>query len=470
MINNKKDLLLKIVLIFALALSHKALMIIMGLPHISFLQHIFTIFSIILILLLFSAFNNKIQNKNFKSVVENSIAPAYIIQDGKIIYCNEALGNLLGYSRGEVIGKDFKMFVYNQDIIKVEKNIESKLKGKKPKSYELRVIKKSGETTYVEVHGSVIMYNGYSSVGGILLDSTEKRRVLRELDKTQQEFKSLFENNPDAVFSVDRGGRFTRMNQKCELILKMNKEYFLNKHFTELLPTYEIPRMEKIFKSVIMSGRSETFDTEMLVNSELVFLRCTSIPIIVNNSVVGVHGVVQDITNEKAMTEKMKYMAYHDYLTGLPNRALFREKLKEKILFRKDNVGLMFLDLDGFKEINDKYGHSTGDEVLKIISNRLTNVLFKNDIVCRLAGDEFTIIIDELDDTSFECLSFIADKIVEEIKKPIEIDNNIVSVTTSLGVSLYKENLSIDDFIKQADFAMYEAKRLGKNKYCFYGL
>jgi diguanylate cyclase (GGDEF)-like protein len=175
--------------------------------------------------------------------------------------------------------------------------------------------------------------------------------------------------------------------------------------------------------------------------------------------------VIEKTHELRAKSEEMSHLAHHDSLTNLPNRLLFEQKLQEAIEIAQEieeRVGVLFLDLDGFKEINDTYGHKTGDLLLQAITKRLKNIIRTSDIVARLGGDEFTVIVQS---ANHETLEKIADKIITDIQIPIVIQDLELFVTFSIGMSLYPEDgLTTELLLKYADTAMYRAKEEGKNR------
>ncbi len=201
-------------------------------------------------------------------------------------------------------------------------------------------------------------------------------------------------------------------------------------------------------------------------------------------------GVIRDITQRKLMEEQLKrtaaelfrsnnelklkedhlrYLAYHDPLTGLSNRKFFAEQLYESLHWAQHNnllLGLLFIDLDGFKQVNDTLGHETGDRLLMSIAGRLSNSLRASDTVSRLGGDEFTVILRAI--PNVQIAAKVAEKILSSITKPIVLDGYAIRVSASIGISVYPYNSQDSEtLIKQADAAMYRAKRLGKNRYEF---
>ncbi|WP_291635175.1 EAL domain-containing protein [Clostridium sp.] len=167
------------------------------------------------------------------------------------------------------------------------------------------------------------------------------------------------------------------------------------------------------------------------------------------------------------MEEKVKKLAYYDYLTGLPNKRLFVDRLNQCILDSVQNekaLGLLFLDLDSFKRVNDTMGHDKGDELLKMVSKRLTNAISKSDTVCRVGGDEFLILIQNLENE--HSIIEVSEKILSIFKGPFTIDSNDLFITTSIGGSIYPiDGCDVDTLIKNADIAMYRAKEKGRNKF-----
>ncbi|GAB4292693.1 MAG: hypothetical protein Kow0096_07800 [Thiohalomonadaceae bacterium] len=180
--------------------------------------------------------------------------------------------------------------------------------------------------------------------------------------------------------------------------------------------------------------------------------------------------VFSDITSEKENEERLYHLAHYDLLTDLPNRMLFYDRLRQGLLRARRNkrqVAVMFLDLDGFKQVNDELGHPAGDELLRQVARRLSGLLRASDTVARFGGDEFTISLPDL--AADDDIGRVAQKIIEAVAKPCYLGSNRVQVTTSVGISLFpQDGEDPDTLITHADMAMYEAKKGGKNSYRFY--
>ncbi|MNQ15515.1 Cyclic di-GMP phosphodiesterase Gmr [compost metagenome] len=191
-----------------------------------------------------------------------------------------------------------------------------------------------------------------------------------------------------------------------------------------------------------------------------------------NGQPIRMMGVVRDISEEKASVNQLEKMARHDPLTGLANRLLLEEFLTRALARARRNatrVALVFIDLNGFKQINDSYGHAVGDQVLVGTAQRLQQTLRESDMVARLGGDEFVVVIEglPLGRSLHDEAQIIGEKILQRLAQPIDVGAASHQVGASLGIALYPEHgPSIDSLIHIADQAMYAAKRHGNNQYC----
>jgi diguanylate cyclase (GGDEF)-like protein/PAS domain S-box-containing protein len=184
----------------------------------------------------------------------------------------------------------------------------------------------------------------------------------------------------------------------------------------------------------------------------------------------GVVVVIRDITERMQTEEKIRQMAYHDSLTGLPNRKLFSDRLDIALAQAQRNqkkVGITMLDLDNFKDVNDTLGHAMGDLFLKAMAERLSAGLREGDTVARLGGDEFVLILPDLE--TIENVIQVAQKIIDSFCKPFLVDTHQLVVTTSIGIAVYPNDGTDEDILlKNADIAMYQAKQAGRARYQLY--
>ena len=185
-----------------------------------------------------------------------------------------------------------------------------------------------------------------------------------------------------------------------------------------------------------------------------------------------VNGIARDITDRKVAEQVLEYMATHDSLTGLPNRTLFSDRLRHALARAKRSekmIAVLFIDLDGFKSVNDAFGHEIGDQVLKLVSDKLRRCIRSSDTVARMSGDEFILVIENLSKQE-DALS-IASKILGTISAPLMVSNQHITITASIGLSLYPVDGEDElNLLQKADAAMYQVKNNAKNGFRLFSL
>ena len=183
--------------------------------------------------------------------------------------------------------------------------------------------------------------------------------------------------------------------------------------------------------------------------------------------------VSRDVTERKKIEENLRHLSYHDMLTGLPNRILFSDRLKQAIAAAKRDkrhiLSMMFMDLDNFKEINDRFGHAAGDLALKEVASRIQDCLRESDTAARMGGDEFVVLLPTIETPDDAII--VAKKIRHALYQPIDLGNHGLTVTTSIGIVVYPEHGSEEEaLLKNADAAMYHAKESGRNTVCVFSV
>ncbi len=297
-----------------------------------------------------------------------------------------------------------------------------------------------------------------------------KHKMEKELRDSEERYRSLVENISEIVYSLDENAVVTYVSPNIESVSGYSPSEIIGKRFTEFIYEKNLTgRMNKLQE--IMSERNEATDFQFLTKSgKSPWLRTTGRPILKDNRVMGVRGTLVDISERKLVEEELVYMATHDQLTGLSNRALFNDRLAVELTRARRNpkkLAVMLLDLDEFKEINDEFGHSFGDRLLKTVSRSLRGLLRESDTVARMGGDEFLLLLSEV--THVDDIANIAQKIIDAFQKPISVDNHELNITTSLGVAIYPKNgQDAETLIKNADIAMYSVKNHGRNGYQLY--
>ena len=290
-----------------------------------------------------------------------------------------------------------------------------------------------------------------------------------EASDARQLTAKVFESTNEGIFITDRDGNIVNANQAFTTITG----YPVNEAVGKNPRIFKSDRQDKNFyeafwRELIEKGRWQGEMWNLRKNGEVYpcWLRISAMED-EQGQLVHYVAVFADITERKQTEERLEFLATHDPLTNLPNRSLFNDQFKHALDLANrsgSKVALMYLDLDGFKQVNDTYGHEAGDQLLRDISTRFRSELRESDTVARLGGDEFAFIIENIKDQ--ENIANVAEKILGAIKQTLLVDELDVDITGSLGVSIYPDNGDAADLLlKKADRAMYLAKEAGKNMY-----
>lgn len=289
-----------------------------------------------------------------------------------------------------------------------------------------------------------------------------------ELKRSKEFLQTVINTIPDPIFVKDQNHRWIVLNQAFCQFIGHPLEELLEKTDFDFLPAQEA--------EIVWQGDDRAFNGTQTYESEEQFtdghgkryLLATRRSL--HHDAAGnvfLVGVMRDITERKQREKDLEKTAYYDALTGLPNRKFFYERLEQSLAWAHTHqqlVALLFLDLDGFKLVNDTYGHDIGDLFLKAVAQRLTGCLRGSDMVSRLAGDEFTVILAGIREQ--QDVVRVAEKILTALSQEFVIEQQTIQVTTSIGISLHPLNgKTVDVLVKNADKAMYRAKELGKNRY-----
>ncbi len=298
-----------------------------------------------------------------------------------------------------------------------------------------------------------------------------------ELKRSKEFLQSLIDTIPDPIFVKDQNHRMLVLNQAYCRFIGSSLEMLISQTDYDLFSKAEADIFWEQDELVLKTNQQLENEEDFTDANGITYLIATKRSL--HKDAMGnvfLVGIIRDITERKQLEKILKqknaelsHQADHDILTGLPNRKLFYERLNqslEKALINHELVALLFLDLDGFKLINDTLGHSIGDLLLKAVSERLKCCLRSSDTISRLGGDEFTVILTTI--PTREEAAKVAEKICDAIKQPFILQEHTVSVTTSIGISLYPvDTQDRDVLVNNADAAMYRSKKSGKNQYQF---
>lgn len=395
--------------------------------------------------------------------------------DGVIDTLNPAGCAMLLLSTDKAHGALFQDYVH-PDFRKYFDNGFSELLGEHRRA-TMKLLAEDGREVDVEVAAVA-----YGSAQGeqpnqIMLlarDVTERNRAMREVSEREEFLRSIMDTTVDGLITINEMGVIETANPAAERIFGYSKSGLLGEKIANLIPDARGRRQSdarSVLKSLeavpgIPAGREvlglrkegSTFPLEVSLSDFVLRDRVHYI------------AVMRDITERKRAEDKLKFLATRDPLTHLPNRYLFNERLREAAFSTDENGGktaVLFIDLDNFKHINDAMGHSAGDVVLQLAGKRLESCVRGKDMVARLSGDEFTVILEDVREEGE--VEAVANRMLRQLAQPFHVDGKELYTSGSIGVVVYPDNCNnVDDLLKNVYTASHHAKKQGRNNFQFY--
>ena len=292
--------------------------------------------------------------------------------------------------------------------------------------------------------------------------------------RTDQIFEGIVETIREPLLVLDRDLRVVTASRSFYEFFKVKPEETLGQLIYDLGDKqWDISKLRELLEKILPQQTAfDNYEVEhdfVTIGRRTLLLNARQIEREVGKERI-ILLAIEDITERKKYEEKIQQMAFHDSLTGLPNRKLFSDRLGIVLAQAKRNkkkVGIVMLDLDNFKDVNDTLGHDVGDTLLKAVAERLSGTLRKSDTVARFGGDEFVLIFPDME--IIEEAIQVVQKIIDRFNKPFLIDTHQLVVTTSIGIAVYpNDGMDEEILMKNADIAMYQAKQAGRARYQLY--
>jgi len=387
--------------------------------------------------------------------------------------CNQTLSDKLGYSKSQIIGFPIFNLYHPNSLPDVKKAFKSFVETGEVNNAELQLKHKDGSKIDVNLNVTSIRdeNNKIRYSRSCLIDISERKKMEKEL----QLAANVFTHASEGITITDSSGNILDINEAFTTITGYSREEVLGKNPRILQSGRHNQQYYKtMWQDIQKKGHWTGEIWNRRKNGEVIA------EVLNINAVNNAQGknqyyvaIFSDITVQKEQQKKLEHIAHFDALTNLPNRVLLADRLEQAMaqeIRRKQKLAVIYLDLDKFKEINDSYGHDVGDQLLIAISIRMKDVLRNGDTIARIGGDEFIIILNDLSAVSDYVP--ILERLVHSAAMPVYINNDVLKVSASLGVTFYpqSEPIDADQLFRQADQAMYEAKQSGKNRYQFFDL
>ncbi|MCF8159231.1 MAG: EAL domain-containing protein [Polaromonas sp.] len=414
--------------------------------------------------------------ERFHAYFDHSIVGLAITSPEKgWIEVNDALCATLGYSRDELTRMTWTNLTYPEDLAPDLAQFSRLLSGE-ISSYTLdkRFIHKDGHLVYTSLSISCVRKQDGSVdyVVAMVDDISERKHAQMASEAVHRQLQATLDALPDLLFEVDAEGRIASYHSHRSDLLAAPPEVFMGKRMVDFLPPDAAGACHHAIDEAAQNGFSNGVTYRLaLPDGEHWF----------ELSVAPLHAgakpdqrfimICRDVTERKAHERQLERIAHFDVLTHLPNRALLADRMQQAMLQaqrRKKQLAVAYLDLDGFKAINDHHGHETGDQVLIALAKRMKEALRESDTLARIGGDEFVAVLTDLDDSSASVP--LLNRLLAAAALPVQVDDLSLQISASLGVTFYPQahDIEADQLLRQADQAMYQAKVAGKNRYCVF--
>lgn len=421
-------------------------------------------------------------DKLFRDTFENAgVGLAHLQLQGQWLRLNRTLCQMLGYSRTELLALSLPCVVHPEDLETTCQLLrQSACDAHERVPTETRLFHRRGHVVWVRLLVSLIRdEQGQPDYVLAMVEDISSRKALEaQLRANELQNSMMARSLPCGLARLNRQLVFQFVNPAFVGALGRPAHSIVGRHVAEVYPADIVPRVRNHAQRCLAGETVSYQGVFPFPNGQPVHVQVTMTP--QRNSLDEVEGViivVNDISEliqtQNALHDTvhlMRHLAQHDRLTGLPNRALFHDRLDHALAVARRQharLALVFIDLDGFKPVNDALGHQAGDQVLQQVANRIKSTVRESDTVARLGGDEFVLLLPQVDDEEAACLT--ASKVRDALVAPMMVGERQVHIGASLGIALYPDHSQdADALMSKADTAMYEAKRAGKGEVLLY--
>jgi diguanylate cyclase (GGDEF)-like protein/PAS domain S-box-containing protein len=421
-----------------------------------------------------------LKEAKYRSLFEQNQDGIIILnKHGKIVDVNQATEVMTGFTMGELNGGGFDNYIHPDDLLATRSYFQESLAGVHHE-FQVRVFPKDKREMLLKVKNVPLQIDGkIDGIYAIIRDITEQIRVEKQLREQDEKYELITENMQDLVSILYPSGEFDFVSPSHKNVLGYKISDLIGSQAFDLAHPDDFEELMNDFTKIL-----ETKETVMAVyrlqhrNGHYVALESKGSPILdqennIKRVLISSRDVSERMEQEQALAqyeEQLKQLAFYDSLTCIPNRRLFQDRLLQTIQKAKrdhTNLALFYLDCDRFKWVNDTYGHETGDRLLKGFVERVKDCIRESDTVARLGGDEFAIIVDGFE--SVQDVARIANRIIQKVRNPWNLNGAEFIISTSIGIAIYPEDgTDMDTLLVHADKALYESKESGRDTYHFY--
>jgi diguanylate cyclase (GGDEF)-like protein/PAS domain S-box-containing protein len=402
----------------------------------------------------------------FDALIERAPVGVFLTDpDGACLYANACLCELTGVPFAQQLGHGWRKVLHHDDRERVAAAWDEATRAGASLAHDQRYVRPDGTIAWVEMTASAVKGEDGRVVGwaGVCVDVTERRL-------SDDRYRDLVERARDAIYAADATGAFVAVNRAAEEMTGFSSEELLGMSFFDLIAPEDAERAGTALARSFSGEDVRRIELHLVAkDGRKVFAEVMGRVVEEGGHVVGFEGIARDVTEQRMLQEQLTHQAFHDPLTGLPNRALLLDRLGHALAGaeRPDApIAVILLDLDNFKLVNDSLGHDAGDEILRALAPRLVHAAGAGDTVARMGGDEFGLVLETLHDER-EAVA-VAERIAAALETPFVVGSGTQRITASTGVVVARSGDEPSAILRNADTALYSAKARKKGGFEFF--
>jgi diguanylate cyclase (GGDEF)-like protein/PAS domain S-box-containing protein len=393
-----------------------------------------------------------------------------LTSDGRITHVNRAALALAQCARTEMLHDGLDRLLVKEDVAYFRSRLPRALGGE-PQSMMLRAPAFHGVRWMTCTLAPMMPGHPASDLLAILRDVTDDRLATDTVRHSEAKLRAVFNQAAIAIAMLDLDGCFLEVNPSLERLLGFDSASLIGRPWTGFSPPEDLQLTTQLVAGLRAHERDSVTIEQRFVRADgrVLWTLLTLSRVDNPTGSAGLIAMLHDISERRALEAQLTWQAFHDPLTNLANRALFRERVESALSQRgtiEGSVAVLFLDLDNFKTVNDSMGHAAGDQLLFEVGRRLLNATRGCDTVARLGGDEFAILVNNVR-VAEDCIR-VAERVLQSMQQSVALDGGDVAVSASIGIVRDAAAETADDLLRNADVAMYNAKQRGRGRFSFY--
>ncbi len=390
----------------------------------------------------------------------------YDVETLRFLAVNEAAVRQYGYSREEYLGMTLRDIRPNEDVARLEEDVREMPSGYNPSGI-WRHRHRDGTLRTVDITSHSITFSGRRARVVVVTDITEQLRAAEAVRQSEARFRAIFDHAAVGIAILDAQGTIVETNAAFQRVLGYTADELRGRPSGERSPAEDAELTRALVQEILSGAReSGTIEKRYVRKDGGVIWATLTVSRAGSDRDCRLIGMVQDVTDRKALEAQLTHQAFHDPLTGLANRTLFRDRVQHAVARgqrQHERIAVLFLDLDNFKTVNDSLGHAEGDRLLSAVAGRLVGATRDCDTVARLGGDEFAVLLEELREER-DAIQ-VAERVTAALRAPIALGGRSVAIGASIGIARAADGDGADELLRNADVAMYMAKSNGKARW-----